>query len=108
MAAVVQDNVSTRTLSVAATATNVVAHTFCRRIMIQENFTSAAGPTTDFAQKAPAGAPTEIIILKGTQALFTYGGGSNGGFYPGQTVGSIRVLDVAGPVTFQQREDQLT
>jgi hypothetical protein len=106
--AVVQDNKSTRTVSIAATATNIIAHSFCRRILVGENFTSAAGPTTDLAQKAPAGASvTEIIVLKGTPAVFTAAGGPNGQYTPGQIVGSVRVLDVAGPVTCQQIENQL-
>lgn len=104
--AVVQDGISTRIVSLTAAGTEIKAHNFCRRIRVQENYTSAAGPTTDLAQKAPAGGGY-IIMLKGTQCVFTAGGGPNGCFSPDEVVGYVKVLDVAGPVEGQQIEDQL-
>ena len=103
--AVVQDNISTRIVSITATGTSIVAHSHCRRIRVQENYTSAIGPTTDLGQTAPAGGG-EVIILKGVPAVFT-AAGVNGAFYPGEVVGVVRVLDVVGPVEGQQIEDQL-
>ena len=105
---VVQDGKSTRIISVVAAAggTNVVAHSFCRRIVVTENFASADGATTDTGQVEPLGAD-EIIVPKGVPVIFTYAGGSNGQYTPGQIVGSVRVLDVEGPVNYQQVENQL-
>lgn len=101
---VVQDNKSTNLISVVDT--EIVAHTYCRRIRVQENYTSGAGATTDLGQTAPVGAD-EVIILKGNPCVFTAGGGPNGCFSPGQIVGAVRVLDIAGPLECQQIEDQL-
>lgn len=67
--AVVQDNKSTRIIFITHTGTNITAHTFCRRIRVQENYTSAAGATSDLTQKAPVGGEA-VIILKGTPAVF--------------------------------------
>lgn len=104
---VVQDNKATRVISVVAAAggTNVVAHSFCRRITVGENVTSAAGATTDTGMTAPIGGE-QIIVLKGTPCIFTAAGGPNGCFSPGQIVGAVQILDVAGPVDYYQIEDQ--
>jgi hypothetical protein len=99
----VQDNKSTRIISLTAAGTQIIAHGYHKRILIQENYTSAAGATTDLGKQAPTGAD-EVIVLKGTPAVFT-AHGPNGSFYPGQVVGLVSVLDVAGPVEGAQTED---
>lgn len=101
--AVVQDGKLTRIISLTATGTSIIAHGYHRRILVQENYTSAIGPTTDLGKEAPVGAD-EVIVLKGNPAIFT-AHGPLGSFYPGQIVGQVRVLDVAGPVEGQQTED---
>jgi len=101
--AVVQDNASTRIISLTAAGTSIIAHGYHKRILVQENYTSAAGPTTDLGKQAPTGAG-QVIVLKGTPAVFT-AHGPNGSFYPGEIVGLLKVLDVAGPVEGQQTED---
>lgn len=103
---VTADGKSTRIISLlATTGTEIVAHTRCRRIRVQENYTSGGGGTTDLAMQAPVGAD-DVIILKGNPAVFT-APGPNGAFDPGTIVGKVTVLDVAGPVEGQQIEDQL-
>lgn len=106
MAANPQDNISTRVISITAAGTPIVAHTFCRRIKVQQNYTSAVGPTSDLGQTAPVGGGT-IIILSGTVAVFTAAGGPNGCYSPGDIAGTVSCLDVAGPIAGQQIEDQL-
>lgn len=100
----VQDNKSTRIISITNAGTNIIAHLYCRRIWVQENYDSVTPPTSDLTQKAPAGA-TAIKISKGTPAIFT-APGPNGAFTPGQIVGVV-ACTVAGPIEGQQREDQL-
>lgn len=99
------DGKATILVSIAAVATSIVTHTRCRRVRVQENYTSLAGATSDLGMQEPKGAD-EVIILKGTPAVFT-APGPNGSFEPGQTIGTVRVRDVAGPVSCQQIEDQL-
>ena len=101
--AVVQDGKSTIIVSLTAAGTQIVSHGYRRRIRVQENYTSTAGATTDLGVQAPVGSD-QIIIGKGTPAVFT-AHGPNGSFYPGQIVGLVKVLDVAGPVEGQQIED---
>lgn len=103
--AVVQDNLSTRIISLTAAGTPIVAHTFCRRIRVEENSASAVGPTSDLGQTAPVGAD-EVIVWKGVPCVFT-AAGVNGAFSPGEIVGVVTLLDVAGPVEGKQIEDQL-
>jgi hypothetical protein len=101
--AVIEDNKSTRIVSLTAAGTQIIAHGYHKRILVQENYTSTAGATTDLGKQAPEGAG-QIIVLKGTPAMFT-AHGPNGSFYPGEIVGLVKVLDVAGPVEGQQTED---
>jgi len=101
-----QDNKSTIILSLTEAGVDIVAHTFCRRIRVQENYTSAAGPTTDMSMQEPPGADS-VIILQGTPAVFTAAGGPNGSFYPGQHVGVVATAAGGGTVEGQQIEDQL-
>ena len=101
-----QDNKSTIIISLTEAGVDIIAHTFCRRIRVQENYTSTAGPTTDLSMQEPPGADS-IIIMKGTPAVFTAAGGPNGSFYPGQHVGVVKTAVGAGTVEGQQIEDQL-
>ncbi|SRR6266478_4063813 len=102
--AVVEDNKSTRIISLlATTGTQIIAHGYHKRILVQENYTSATGATTDLAKQAPIGADN-VIVPMGTPAIFT-AHGPNGSFYPGEVVGLVTVLDVAGPVEGAQTED---
>lgn len=105
--AVVQDNKATRIISIPEAGVDIVAHTYCRRVRVQENFSSSGGPTTDLSMAEPKGA-TAVIVLKGTPAVFTGGGsGPNGSFYPGQVVGRVASASGGGTVAGQQIEDQL-
>lgn len=99
---VVEDNKSTRIISITHTGTQIIAHGYHKRILVQENYTSAAGATTDLFKQAPVGAGS-VIVLKGTPAIFT-AHGPNGSFYPGEVVGLVG-CDAAGPVEGQQTED---
>jgi len=97
------DGKNTRIISITAAGTTIISNGSHKRIRIQENFDSATGPTTDLGMQAPPGAD-EIIISSGTPAVFT-AHGPNGSFYPGQKVGVVACLDVAGPIEGQQIED---
>jgi hypothetical protein len=101
-----QDNKSTVLISLTEAGVNITAHTFCRRIRVQENYTSAAGATTDLAMQEPKGAD-DVIVQEGTPAVFTAPGGPNGSFYPGQIVGVVKTAAGGGTVQGQQIEDQL-
>lgn len=101
----VDDGKNTRIIAITAAGTEIIAHRRCRRIRVQENYTSAIGPTTDLGMEEPEGAD-EVIILKGTPAVFT-APGPNGAYHPGTIVGVVACLDVAGPVEGQQIEDQV-
>lgn len=103
---VVQDNKSTILISLTEAGVDIVAHTFCRRIRVQENTTSALGPTTDMTMQEPKGADS-VIVWKGTPAVFTAAGGPNGSFYPGQVVGFVQTAAGGGTVQGAQIEDQL-
>ncbi len=86
---------------------NVVVQTQnCKRIFVQENYSSSVPPTQDLLQKMPASATNAISITKGTPAIYTPSSGgvgwSNNVFYQGQIVGTIRTA--AGSVTVQQIE----
>jgi len=102
--AVIQDNISTRTILLTSAGVNIIAHMPCRRIRVQEDYTSAVGATTDLGMTAPVGGG-QVIVLKGTPAVFT-ASGPNGAFTPGQIVGIVATLDVA-EVEGQQIEDQI-
>ena len=82
----------------------VIAQTYCRRIVVQENYDSANPPTADLLMAIPAGA-TQILVAKGTPAIFAAPKLANGGgdlFDPGQIAGDIET--VAGSITVQQVE----
>lgn len=49
---------------------NIIAHSQCTRVQVQENFNSANPPTADLLQRFPAGTQ-QIAIAKGTPAVFT-------------------------------------
>lgn len=101
------DNKATRIISLTEAGVDIIAHTFCRRVRVQENVSSAAGPTTDLAQQMPKGADS-VIVWKGNPAVFTGGGaGPNGAYYPGQVVGTVATASGGGTVEGQQIEDQL-
>lgn len=104
--AVIQDGKATRTISIPEAGVDIVAHTFCRRVTVQENYASSAGATTDLTMAMPKGA-TAVIVLKGTPAIFSYGGGSNGGYTPGTVVGRVATAAGGGTVTGAQIESQL-
>lgn len=101
---VVQDGKATRLITITSAGVEIIAHGSHRRIRVQENYTSAAGATTDLAQQEPVGAD-DVIVLSGTPAIFT-AHGPNGSFYPGQIVGLVKCSDVAS-VEGQQIEDDL-
>lgn len=96
---------ATSIVAIADEPTEIITNTRCRRVRVQENYTSAAGATTDLTMAEPEGADG-VIILKGTPAVFT-APGPNGSFEPGQVVGTVAVNDVEGPVNCQQIEDQI-
>ena len=100
------DNKSTILISLTEAGVDIIAHTFCRRIRVQENYTAAAGPTTDLSMQEPKGADS-VIVLQGTPAVFTAAGGPNGSFYPGQIVGIVQTAAGGGTVQGQQIEDQV-
>ena len=79
---------------------NVVANTYCSRIVVQENYDSANPPTADLKQYTPGGNP--IRIAKGTPAIFTPAGATTGFFTPGEVVGQIQTS--SGSITVQQIE----
>ena len=106
MAADAQDNKSTRIISITEAGVDIIVHTYCRRIRVQENYTSAAGATTDLTQQAPKGAD-DVIVLKGTPAIFTAPGGPDGSFYPGQVAGVVKSAAGGGTVSGAQIEDEL-
>jgi hypothetical protein len=95
---------ATSIISILQAGTDIVTNTRCRRVRVQENFTSDDGATTDLTMEEPKGADA-VIVLKGTVAVFT-APGPNGAFEPGQTVGVV-ACSVTGPVEGQQIEDQL-
>lgn len=85
---------------------NVVANTYCSRIVVQENFDSANPPTADLKQYIPAGG-VAVRIPKGTPAVFTFAATASTlypypTFTPGQVVGQINTS--AGSITVQQIE----
>src|ERR1700688_2847542 len=82
---------------------NVAAQTYCKRIVVQENYNSVTAPSADLLQKMPSTAANFVNITKGTPAIFTAVGLGNG-FAPGQVVGSIKT--VSGSITVQQIESQ--
>ena len=104
--AVQQDNKATRIVSITEAGLDVIAHTFCRRIRVQENYASAAGATTDLTQQEPKGADA-VIVLKGTPAVFTAPGGPGGSYYPGQIAGVVKSAAGGGTVEGAQIEDEL-
>lgn len=79
---------------------NVVAQSYCRRIVVQENYDSANPPTADLKMYIPFGsaAPVAVRVAKGTPAIFN----AEGVYSPGQTVGQIQTS--AGSITVQQIE----
>jgi hypothetical protein len=94
---------ATNTFSIDNSARyQVIAQTYCRRIVVQENYNSANTPTCDLLMAAPAGA-TQVAIAKGTPAIFTPPTGSLL-FTPGQLVGDIETA--SGSCTVQQVESQ--
>lgn len=100
------DNKATRIISLTEAGVDIIAHTFCRRVRVQENYDSTTGPTTDLSMQMPKGADS-VIVLKGTPAVFTGGDGPNGSFYPGQVVGVVATAAEGGEVEGQQIEDNL-
>jgi len=74
----------------------VIANTYCRRVVVQENYDSANPPTADLEQYNPDGSGP-VLIPKGTPAVF-----SKGPYTPGTQVGSIET--VSGSITVQQIE----
>ena len=91
---------ATNTFSIDASARyQVIAQTYCRRILVQENFNSASAPTADLKMAQPAGA-TLVNVSKGTSAIFTPTG--DGRFSPNQIVGEIQTA--SGSCTVLQIE----
>lgn len=80
---------------------NITAKTYCRRILVQENFNSANPPTADL-QQYNADGTGPVAIAKGTPAIFAYAGDPNQSFIPNQVVGQINT--VSGSITIQQIE----
>jgi hypothetical protein len=84
----------------------VIAQTYCRRILVQENYNSTTPPTADLLMSEPAGA-TQVAIPKGTSAIYTTAVTEVVGspyFKPGQVAGEIET--VSGSITVQQIESQ--
>jgi hypothetical protein len=104
--AVIQDGKYTRIISLTEMGVEIVAHNFCRRVLVQENYDSATGATTDLAMEAPVGADA-VIVLKGVPAIFTAAGGPNGQYTPGTIVGKVYTAAGGGTVEGQQIESQL-
>lgn len=102
----VQDGAATRLVTIPENVSlDIVAHTFCRRVRVQENYTSDAGATTDLLMAIPSGAD-QVLILKGTPAVFT-APGPNGSYSPGTVVGSVQSTTADAELECQQIEDQL-
>ncbi|SRR5579885_84816 len=97
------------TYAVDSTAVvNIVANSWCKRILVQENYDSTSAPTADLLVYNPANSATPAKVAKGTPAIFTPAPvGPNwqmGCFYPGQIVGGIKTA--AGSITVQQIEGE--
>jgi len=77
---------------------NVTAESWCKRVLVQEDYNSANPPTDDLLQYFDKTSTTPGKIPKGTPAVFT----TIGMFYPGQVVGCIKTA--GGTLTVQQIE----
>lgn len=77
---------------------DVTVASWCKRVLVQENYDSSNPPTDDLLQYSDKGSTTPARIPKGTPAIFT----TTGIYYPGQVIGCIKAA--AGSVTVQQIE----
>lgn len=79
----------------------VVAKTYCKRILVQENYNSSNPPTADL-QQFDANSNGPVAIVKGTPAIFNSVGDSR--FYPGAVAGKINTA--GGSITVEQIEGE--
>jgi hypothetical protein len=80
---------------------SVVAKTYCKRILVQENYNSTNPPTADL-QQFDAQGQGPVAVVKGTPAIFNSVGDSR--FYPGQVAGKINTT--GGSITVEQIEGE--
>lgn len=77
---------------------NVVAQTFCTKIVVRENYDASNPPTANLIYTVPSGS-NAVRIPQGTDAVYE----DNGRTYsPGEVVGGIRTD--AGSITIQRIE----
>ena len=87
---------------------NVVANSYCDRILVEENYNSSNPPTADLRQYVPAGSSTPARIVRGTPAIYTKVNpigsiSQNARIYaPGEIAGGIRTE--TGSITVRQIE----
>ena len=98
-----------RTYAVDNTANvEVIARSYCDRILVEENYNSANAPTVDLLQYMPAGSSTPVRVSRGTPAIFTkvnpIGNTSQEArmFSPGEVAGEIRTA--SGSITVRHIE----
>jgi hypothetical protein len=97
----------------SALAVDVVAHVYCSKIQVGENWSSTGpGPTTDYyvvKQGAGTTGSGPVTVPIGKLYEFTkpspaHGGGPSYGYRPGEVVGSIQLTGPVATATFLQDE----